>query len=755
MKTKAFLLTCVLCCVGLCCTAWTPQTANDLVKLFNDTQEECLGETIELSGDLDFTGVNLPLGWISETRAVTFCGTFNGNGHSIKNLVMNGEEFSGLFYNMQNAIVQNIVIDESCNFSAQIVGALTLMAGGQTTIANVTSRATVQGEFIAGLIASVTEGEVLIDRCALGGEVKKVVLGTEGNEFYGGLVASVYGFAGSLTMLRCVNNANITAEFSTVSASIGGLIGGVKECNMTITVVDCTNNGILNGTADYGQISAGGCIGSIVEDKEGSVTITRFVNNGVVSTIVKGLDEPSATGGIIGAVSGECENMKLVISKSTNNGIIEARANQAATLSTGGIVGDIQLISINVTLDNCINNGKIANTLNGGIFITGGLAGSIISTSDTHVWIYGCENNGDIGIEGTAVSSIGGLVGSASPMDADTVHTLEIENSVNRGNIHGLQQSTCCGIFCAMLEYGEVISRVKNSVNKGRVSGEYAYGIGNSGTYANNVVSMGILNGFTQECYLYGSIEEVKNAYGRNETCNRCTDTVNVTLFEKNGWKYETLEGKERVEDKLNVDAEREGYGKKWTSTLDMSEECFKVTMNGGVEGVWTSGRDTTFGDIGALWEVMNDGKHRVSEVGTMIVMRPKTLVTRDMNVTVTDKDRVLIELRGDKTFVDLGEVEKKIQELMGTEEKMEVTEKRDETGKIVGLYVLVDEGDKLVSALNGLDKGTGCVMGVLCECVQSCMVTGGDETCGASLGIVHIASPIVLLFSFFLSLFF
>lgn len=91
----------------------------------------------------------------------------------------------------------------------------------------------------------------------------------------------------------------------------------------------------------------------------------------------------------------------------------------------------------------------------------------------------------------------------------------------------------------------------------------------------------------------------------------------------------------------------------------------------------------------------------------------------------------------------------------MGTEEKMEVTEKRDETGKIVGLYVLVDEGDKLVSALNGLDKGTGCVMGVLCECVQSCMATGGDETCGASLGIVHIASPIVLLFSFFLSLFF
>ena len=300
-----------------------------------------------------------------------------------------------------------------------------------------------------------------------------------------------------------------------------------------------------------------------------------------------------------------------------------------------------------------------------------------------------------------------------------------------------------------MLEYGEVISRVKNSVNKGRVSGEHAYGIGNSGTYANNVVSMGILNGFTQECYLYGSIEEVKNAYGRNETCNRCTDTVNVTLFEKNGWKYETLESKERVEDKLNADAEREGYGKKWTSTLDVNEECFKVTMNGGVEGVWTSGKDTTFGDIGALWEVMNDGKHRVSEVGTMVVMRPKTLVTRDMNVTVTDKDRVLISLRGDKTFVDMGEVEKRIQELMGTEEKMEVTEKRDETGKIVGLYVLVDEGDKLVSALNGLDKGTGCVMGVLCECTGARVLTSPAVTATLSktVGLVSLIFSLFFLF--------
>ena len=757
METKAFLAISALCCLSLCCAAWTPNTAKELVDRFNNTQEECLNEIIELSGDLDFAGMEIiSLGWISEERDVAFCGIFDGHGYSIKNLVMNGEEFSGLFYHLSNSVVKNLVIDESCSFTGQIAGALAMMITGQTTIINVTSRAMIQGEFAGGLIAAFSEGNLTIDQCVLEGEIKHVGSGTEINNFYGGLVGMVYDITeGNLTITHCVNNANITAELSDRSVSIGGMIGVITECSHLTLVIDhCTNNGFISGTAGGDSVRAGGCIGSITMDNSVFVTLSNFVNNGFVSTTIKHEYNPSSTGGIIGAVTEGCENTVLVISESTNNGKLEAITSQdGETPSTGGIIGEVQVSSINVTLQECVNNGVIMNTIKRSNSVTGGLVGCIIATSETHVQINGCENNGDISFTEITpgISFFGGLIGGWAAMELDTVFTVDIENSVNRGNIHAPRQSVCCGLFCDEPVEGKVTSKVKNSVNKGRLSGDQVYGIGNIGTYADNVVSIGILNGFTKESYLFDTIEEKKNVYGRNASCNKCTDKAEVTLIEKNGWLYETLGGKERVEDKLNGVVESEGYGKKWTSTLDLSEECFKVTMSGEVDGVWVSGKDTTYGDIEAL-SIVKDGKHRIMEAGTQKVLMWKTPVTRDIDIIVTDKDRVLIELKkGDRWSIDQEEVRENIRKLMGTEEEyMDLSEKRDDSGLIVGLFVFVDEGDRLVSALDSLDKGTGCVYGVLCETTGSRVLPPGTSPC-----VMSTLSNTVSFVSLFFSLFF
>ena len=90
----------------------------------------------------------------------------------------------------------------------------------------------------------------------------------------------------------------------------------------------------------------------------------------------------------------------------------------------------------------------------------------------------------------------------------------------------------------------------------------------------------------------------------------------------------------------------------------------------------------------------------------------------------------------------------------MGTEEDMDIEEKRDESGLIVGLVVYVDEGEKVIGALNSVDKGNGCTLGLICEVTQACVYTG-DDTCGTSGGVVHVVSLMFVVFCAFFSLFF
>ena len=99
-------------------------TADDLINLFNEAAGNTLETDIEVTADLDFSGLTLtfPLGASSDGACVTYTGAFHGNGHSIKGLVMDaanneGYNKSGLFCNLKDATVDDLVIDSSCSFS--------------------------------------------------------------------------------------------------------------------------------------------------------------------------------------------------------------------------------------------------------------------------------------------------------------------------------------------------------------------------------------------------------------------------------------------------------------------------------------------------------------------------------------------------------------------------------------------------------------------------------------------------------------
>ena len=96
--------------------------------------DSCLGRTFYLENDIDMAGVTdyTPIGNdngnAAENRASghRFSGTFDGQGHKIKNLVMtsNGEGVVelgvvelGVFGTLKGAVVRNLIIDSSCSFT--------------------------------------------------------------------------------------------------------------------------------------------------------------------------------------------------------------------------------------------------------------------------------------------------------------------------------------------------------------------------------------------------------------------------------------------------------------------------------------------------------------------------------------------------------------------------------------------------------------------------------------------------------------
>ena len=114
-------LTAIVGCAVMAGTKESFSDAQKLIEFFQSTTENPIETEIELTADLDFSSstLTLPLGKIPMTPCVPYGGVFHGNGHSIKGLQMKGEgnDNAGLFCRLQNAIIENLVIDSSCFFT--------------------------------------------------------------------------------------------------------------------------------------------------------------------------------------------------------------------------------------------------------------------------------------------------------------------------------------------------------------------------------------------------------------------------------------------------------------------------------------------------------------------------------------------------------------------------------------------------------------------------------------------------------------
>ena len=252
-----------------------------------------LGVTVYLANDVDMKDVAdfKPIGYSygiaanvfedpnpnSDADAVcAFAGTFDGQGHTIKNLTVSIANIAnadlGLFGLVTSATIKNLIIDSTCSFTGNVsdnrVGAVVGRANS-VTLTNVLNKAAVKGAFAGGMLGDA-RGTVAITNCTNEGTVDSAncaggIVGFEGtnaihtrNRNKGTVsitanAAALYVGVGGITgrqnagaessYIECVNNGEIVGK-----GNVGGLIGIVRYA----AVKDCYNYGKItdNGTAD-------------------------------------------------------------------------------------------------------------------------------------------------------------------------------------------------------------------------------------------------------------------------------------------------------------------------------------------------------------------------------------------------------------------------------------------------------------------------------------------------------------------------
>ena len=373
----------------------------------------CPSSAFILTQDIALTGSWTPIG----TRAASFTGDFDGDGHTITGLVMDNTsapsgEPVGLFGMAQGSTMRDLTIfggqasvtrdevgllvgncEECAVASVEVTGSVSalgdnvgglagILQGTTSTLANSSSAAMVQGHSLTGGLVGLVSSATVTDACASG-----AVTGT----------TKVGGITGAASHPALLDRTCATGAV-TGSQQVGGLVGvlGVTDAptpGFGATISRSFASGNVTAT-DLSRAEAGGLVGALWNSNlakpivnsfaSGSVAGAGFVG-GLVGSAV-GNDALTETSYAVGAVSGPAGNF------------------------TGGVFGEVgstAAINYNALVWNTETTGRTFGLGGWGIVTTGlnisnvsGLTSEQMRYSTnfagwdfTSVWGYDCQRS--------------------------------------------------------------------------------------------------------------------------------------------------------------------------------------------------------------------------------------------------------------------------------------------------------------------------------------------------------------------------
>lgn len=284
-------------------------TKDDMLTLMKDSSLWGKDAKYRLSADIDLKGAKQnPIG--NNSKGKHFQGTFDGNGHTVKNVNIEGSEgYLGLFGYVERATIKDLTIEGSVTSTAK---AATGSDKAKTSV----------GGLVGACLTSVD-----IENC-----VNKCAVTAENVKYVGGIVGYVYAVSSKegleVTIKGCVNEGKIKGFQET-----GGIAGYTVTANpkdssiknIPIVITECRNKGDV--TADS---YVGGIIGYAKDNLSGKdqTEISQCLNEGKVTAMVTGEKANANIGGVAGV---------LWISKVTD--CMNTGAVTSSAMRTGGIVG--------------------------------------------------------------------------------------------------------------------------------------------------------------------------------------------------------------------------------------------------------------------------------------------------------------------------------------------------------------------------------------------------------------------------------
>ncbi|WP_284141611.1 GLUG motif-containing protein [Virgibacillus sp. LDC-1] len=333
-------------------------TAEDL----NNIRDNLRGQYI-LMNDIDLSGINGDGFWVPiGTRSSPFMGTFDGNGHTIRNINIfrYGSDEVGLFSYTSGAVIRNVTLDNVDVTGRAHIGAL-IGTGIFTTVDNVTvvSAAITGVDYIGGLIGHYTNSSAVQNSSTSG-----TIIGTGRTGYVGGLIGFMQG--------STISNASSTSSVEGTN-SVGGLVGNalgdvlIKDSFATgeITgdrhvggLVGYTQRSEFENSYATGAVSGSDIVGGLVGFHTGSTTKESFATGYVSSTDI--------AGGLIGRATDS------LIQNSFATGTVEG-----SNLYIGGLIGLVHSTDV-------MNSYAVGNIIEGRNY-SGGLIGGQVSGTTLNV----------------------------------------------------------------------------------------------------------------------------------------------------------------------------------------------------------------------------------------------------------------------------------------------------------------------------------------------------------------------------------
>jgi len=288
-----------------------------------------LDKHYELTANITLTGNRTPIGDGSKP----FTGSFNGGGHTIKNLNINnaGSDDQGLFGVTDGAEIKDLTLEDCAVTGKGVVGGLVGYAiNTSITGCGVSGNVSGDGVNIGGLVGyayATNNGNVTIENCHATGSV-------EGSGYVGGLVGYAYAiYVGNLTIQNCYATGNVEGGRR---GPLGGLVGDAYATNNgNVTIQNCYATGSIEGSGH-----AGGLVG-YASTIDGNVTIQNCYATGSI-------EGGNYVGGLVGYASTIGSNVTVTIQNCYATGSVEG-GNYV-----GGLVGYAYAVSNgNVTVQSC------------------------------------------------------------------------------------------------------------------------------------------------------------------------------------------------------------------------------------------------------------------------------------------------------------------------------------------------------------------------------------------------------------------